>query len=205
MASHQEYLEYILESSQDLKARKMMGEYLLYFKGIMIGGIYDNRLLVKPCPQAGDYLKETIFEMPYEGGSPMYLVRETDNRVYLRGLFEILAAAHEKKEKPVMKHDMDTEEKICLLNGKDDRKAYALLKEMIRESKKSSEYVQYVDTFLEMIRDQRSSVRVRGFRMACAQGVHLETERMKEILCVLSGVLDEEKPTALRQYLASLY
>lgn len=102
-------------------------------------------------------------------------------------------------------HVTDDQEKLRILQGKDDKTAYTLLKQMMKASKESSKYVQYLDTFLNMTGDERSFVRVRGFRMACAQGVHLSKEKMKEVLEVLADVLDEEKPTAVRRYLTSLY
>lgn len=91
MASTKEYLDLILENLSDLEDityRKMMGEYIIYYRGKIIGGIYDNRLLVKPVKSAVEYMDEIIYELPYEGAKEMLLVSEAENRDYLTGLFE---------------------------------------------------------------------------------------------------------------------
>ena len=60
----------------------MMGEYLLYYKGILFGGIYDDRLLVKKVENNKKYnMKE---ELPYEGAKTMYLVEDVDNKELLK-------------------------------------------------------------------------------------------------------------------------
>lgn len=60
------------------------------YKDRIFGGIYDNRLLVKPVKAAEDHLKDITFEMPYEGAKPMYLVDNTDDKEYLKGLVEAM-------------------------------------------------------------------------------------------------------------------
>ena len=81
MASTKEFKEYILEQLEglnDISCKPMMGEYLLYFNGILFGGIYDDRLLVKIVEQNKKYnFQENI---PYESAKPMYLVDEIDDR-----------------------------------------------------------------------------------------------------------------------------
>lgn len=91
MASDKEYLNFILEQLSSLDGisyRSMMGEYIIYIKDKIAGGIYDNRLLVKPVKSAISYLPHAVFETPYEGAKEMLLVSEVDNADFLCGLFE---------------------------------------------------------------------------------------------------------------------
>lgn len=80
-----------------------MGEYILYYKGKIAGGIYDDRLLVKPLKAAIAYMPDASYEPPYIGAKEMLLVDEVDNREYLTGLFEAmdseLTASKQKKKK----------------------------------------------------------------------------------------------------------
>ena len=95
MASSKDYLAYILEQLSGLdgiRYRPMMGEYLLYYQGKLVGGIYDDRLLVKPTPSAGKLLPESPFVLPYEGAKEMLLVDEIDDRELLANLLEAVAA-----------------------------------------------------------------------------------------------------------------
>ena len=91
MASDREYLQFILgqlSGLEDITYRAMMGEYIIYYHGKIAGGIYDNRLLVKPVKSAISYMKKVSYEFPYEGAKAMLLVDEIDNAEYLAGLFE---------------------------------------------------------------------------------------------------------------------
>lgn len=93
MASSKEYLNFILEQLSelsDIKYRAMMGEYIIYYKGKIVGGIYDDRLLVKPVKSAKSYIKNPTYELPYAGGKEMLLVDEVDDREYLTGLFNAM-------------------------------------------------------------------------------------------------------------------
>lgn len=75
MASTPEYLEYVLDLLSDVpevSTRKMMGEYLLYAQGTLVGGVYDDRLLLKDTPATRAALP--TLEVPYEGAKPMRLV-----------------------------------------------------------------------------------------------------------------------------------
>lgn len=93
MASSKEYLEFILEQLselEDITYRAMMGEFIIYYKGKIVGGIYDDRFLVKPVKSAIEYMENVAYEEPYEGAKPMILVDETDNREYLKGLLEAM-------------------------------------------------------------------------------------------------------------------
>lgn len=93
MASSQEFRDYILGGCPGLTARAMMGEYLLYYLGKHIGGVYDNRLLVKPIDAACAVLPGAPREVPYEGAKELLLVEETDDRDLLRRLFDAMYAA----------------------------------------------------------------------------------------------------------------
>ncbi|MBR6873190.1 MAG: TfoX/Sxy family protein [Ruminococcus sp.] len=89
MASTKGYLDYILEQLSgvpDITFRGMMGEYILYCQGKIFGGIYDDRLLVKPTAAAKALMPEAPYELPYEGAKEMLLVEETDDPEYLRRL-----------------------------------------------------------------------------------------------------------------------
>ncbi len=93
MASSKEYLDFILEQLSDLDEityRAMMGEYILYYRGIIIGGIYDDRLLVKPVKSAVDLMPDTTFELPYEGAKEMLLVDDVDDKDFLAKLFNVM-------------------------------------------------------------------------------------------------------------------
>lgn len=94
MASKKEYLDYILEQLSgldDVSYRKMMGEYIIYYKNRIICGIYDDRFLVKPTDSAKRLMPEAVSELPYEGAKPMLLVENTDDRDFLCELLNVLA------------------------------------------------------------------------------------------------------------------
>ena len=89
MASSREYLDFILEQLsglEDVSWRGMMGEFILYYKGRIAGGIYDDRLLVKPVKAARELMPEAEEELPYEGAKPMLMVDNVDNREFLTKL-----------------------------------------------------------------------------------------------------------------------
>ena len=89
MASRKEYLDYVLEQFSDLEGvthRAMMGEYLLYWQGKLFGGVYDDRLLVKPVPAARALLPDAPEEAPYEGAKSMLLVEDMEDRDLLARL-----------------------------------------------------------------------------------------------------------------------
>lgn len=93
MASSRDYLDFILEQLselEDINYRYMMGEYILYYKGKIVGGIYDDRFLVKAVKSAIDYMQDIKYELPYEGAKEMLLVDDVDNREYLAGLFNVM-------------------------------------------------------------------------------------------------------------------
>ena len=100
MASSKEYLDFIMDQLSDLeevKVRAMMGEYIIYYRGKIVGGIYDDRFLVKPVPAAVELMPEAQKELPYEGAKEMLLVDNVDNREFmcnlLRAIYDELPAA----------------------------------------------------------------------------------------------------------------
>ena len=94
MASSKEYLEFILGQLSELEEityRAMMGEFIIYYRGKIVGGIYDDRLLVKPVKAAISYMPTAPYELPYEGAKQMLLlVDEVDNKNFLAGLFNAM-------------------------------------------------------------------------------------------------------------------
>lgn len=93
MASSKEYLNFVmgqLSELEEITYRKMMGEYIIYFHGKIVGGIYDDRLLVKPVKSAVDFMPNAVYEFPYEGAKEMLLVDEIDDKNFLTGLFNAM-------------------------------------------------------------------------------------------------------------------
>lgn len=93
MASTKGYLTFILEQLSGLDEityRAMMREYILYYRGKVVGGIYDDRLLVKSVKAAIELMPEATYELPYEGAKEMILVDELENRDFLALLFEAM-------------------------------------------------------------------------------------------------------------------
>ncbi|MBR5081363.1 MAG: TfoX/Sxy family protein [Bacteroidales bacterium] len=84
-----DYADFILEQLSgldEITARKMMGEYILYYRDKIIGGIYDNRFLVKPIRSAREKMPDASLELPYDGAKPMLLVDNVENRDFLKEL-----------------------------------------------------------------------------------------------------------------------
>ena len=93
MASSKEYLDFILEQLselEDISYRAMMGEYILYYRGKIVGGIYDDRLLIKPTKTAVAMMPNADMELPYEAAKEMLLVDDVDNKEFLRKLLEAM-------------------------------------------------------------------------------------------------------------------
>ena len=93
MASTKEYLDFILEQLSELDGigyRTMMGEYILYYRGKIVGGIYDNRFLVKPVKSAVVMMPNAELELPYKGAKEMLLVDNVENKEFLRELLEAM-------------------------------------------------------------------------------------------------------------------
>ena len=101
MASTKEYLDFILDQLSGLDEityRAMMGEYIIYYKGRIVGGVYDDRFLVKPTKSAAAMMPDAERELPYEGAKEMLLVDNVDDREFLQKLLEEMY-----KELPVPK------------------------------------------------------------------------------------------------------
>ena len=105
MGSSKEYLEYILEQLSDLEDishRAMMGEYILYYRGKIFGGIYDDRFLIKPVKIAKEMMPDANMELPYDGAMEMLLVDDVETREFLKELIEAmydeLPAARKRKK-----------------------------------------------------------------------------------------------------------
>ena len=104
MASSKEYLDYILEQLSGLDEityKAMMGEYIIYYRGKIIGRVYDDRFLVKPLKSAKSMMPEAELEPPYEGAKEMLLVDNIENKEFLKelleGMYEELPARKKKK------------------------------------------------------------------------------------------------------------
>ncbi len=94
MASRKEYLDYIMEQlsgAEGVTCRAMMGEYILYCQGKIFGGVYDDRLLVRPTKSAKALLPDAPMEPPYEGAKEMLLVENIDDRAFLCKLITAMA------------------------------------------------------------------------------------------------------------------
>lgn len=94
MASSKDYLEYVLEQLSEVDGiahRAMMGEYIIYCQGKVIGGIYDDRFLIKQTPSAKRIIPDAPLEIPYDGAKEMLLV-DVDNRELLKALIPAVAS-----------------------------------------------------------------------------------------------------------------
>ena len=93
MASSKEYLDFILEQLSeldDVSYRAMMGEYIIYYRGKVVGGIYDDRFLVKPVKSAVTMMPNADMELPYDGAKEMLLIDDVDNKEFLRELLDAM-------------------------------------------------------------------------------------------------------------------
>ena len=102
MASSKEYLDFILEQlslCEDVSYRAMMGEYIIYCKGKVVGGIYDDRFLVKPTKSARSMMPDATFELPYGGAKEMLLVKRVEDREFLKALFDKMIGELPEKTK----------------------------------------------------------------------------------------------------------
>ena len=105
MPTSKGYIDYIMEQLSeldDVSCRAMMGEYVLYYRGRIFGGVYDDRLLVKPTKSACTRMPLAVRELPYEGAKEMLLVDNVDDRAFLRALIEAMypELPEPKKRKP---------------------------------------------------------------------------------------------------------
>ena len=93
MASTKAYLDFILDQLSGLDEityRAMMGEYIIYYRSRIVGGVYDDRFLVKPTKSALTMMPNADMEVPYEGAKEMILVDDVENREFLRELLEAM-------------------------------------------------------------------------------------------------------------------
>lgn len=103
MASSKKYLEFVLEQLselEDITNKAMMGEYIIYYRGKIVGGIYDDRFLVKPVKAAKRLMPDAPLELPYEGAKEMLLMEKIDDKGFmaelLNAMFEELPAPKKK-------------------------------------------------------------------------------------------------------------
>ena len=105
MASNKDYLSFILEQLSelnDITYKAMMGEYIIYYQDKIVGGIYDNRFLVKPTKSAKSLMPDAPLELPYDGAKEMLLVENVDSKDFLTKLFNAMyseLSAPKKKKK----------------------------------------------------------------------------------------------------------
>ena len=95
MPSSKTYFEFIqkqLSALEEVTYRAMMGEYIIYYRGKIVGGIYDDRLLVKPTRTAKALTPAVDCEAPYEGAKEMLMVDNVDDREFIEGLFRAMSA-----------------------------------------------------------------------------------------------------------------
>ena len=100
MSSSKSYLDFVMDQLSGLDGiswRMMMGEYIIYYRGKIIGGIYDDRFLVKPTKAAVSMMPTATKELPYEGAKEMLLVDDVENRTFLEAL---LTAMYEELPAP---------------------------------------------------------------------------------------------------------
>lgn len=93
MASTKEYLNFVLEQLSeltDITYKSMMGEFIIYYRGKIVGGIYDDRFLVKPVKAAVSLIPDASYELPYDGAKEMLLVDDLDNREFLSKLLNAM-------------------------------------------------------------------------------------------------------------------
>ena len=106
MASSKDYLNFILEQLSELEEvtyRAMMGEYIIYYRGKVVGGIYDDRFLVKPTKSAISMMPNADMELPYDGAKEMLLVGDVENKELLR---ELIEAMYEELPAPKKRNKM---------------------------------------------------------------------------------------------------
>ena len=93
MASSKGYLNFILDQVSeldDVTYRTMMGEYIIYYQGKIVGGIYDDRFLVKPVKSAKTLMPSASMEVPYEGAKEMLLVDNVDSKEFMNELLNAM-------------------------------------------------------------------------------------------------------------------
>ena len=100
MPSTKEYLSFILKqlsALDEITHKAMMGEYILYYRGRIFGGIYDDRFLVKPVKSARELMPDAVLEPPYEGANEMLLVDNVDDKEFL---FQLITTMYNELPEP---------------------------------------------------------------------------------------------------------
>ena len=103
MASSKAYLDFILaqlSQLEEISYKAMMGEYIIYYRGKIVGGVYDDRFLVKPVKAAAVLMPEATYELPYAGAKEMLLVENVDSKAFLT---ELLNAMYDQLPAPKKK------------------------------------------------------------------------------------------------------
>ena len=101
MASSKEFLDFVLDQLSflpDITYRAMMGEYIIYYGGKVIGGIYDNRFLIKPTPSALKIISNPQMKIPYPKGKPMIMITDIENTELIAQLFNAMYPELPKKK-----------------------------------------------------------------------------------------------------------
>ena len=102
MASSKDYLNFILKQiscAEDVSYRSMMGEFIIYCTGKVVGGVYDDRFLVKPTASAKRAMPDGRYEKPYDGAKDMLLVDALEDKDFLKALLESIADELPNKKK----------------------------------------------------------------------------------------------------------
>ena len=102
MASSKSYLDFILEQLSildDIQYRPMMGEYIIYYKDKIVGGIYDDRFLVKPTKSTIEMMPDAEYAIPYDGAKQMLLVDRVEDRDFLKDLLDSMLSELPSKKK----------------------------------------------------------------------------------------------------------
>ena len=106
MASSRDYLEFVLDqlsALDDISYKAMMGEFIIYYQGKIVGGIYDDRFLVKPTEAARRMMPDAPQEIPYDGAKAMLLVEDVDDREFLCDLLNEMVDKLPAPKKPAQK------------------------------------------------------------------------------------------------------
>ena len=115
MASTKEYLDFVLEQLSgldEISSRAMMGEFILYYRGKVFGGIYDDRLLVKSVPVAVKMMPDAEMEPPYAGAKKMILVDDVDNRQFLCELVKSMWEELSKKKEKILQNGAEEHKQV---------------------------------------------------------------------------------------------
>lgn len=93
MASSREYVDFIMECiGEGASSRAMMGEYVVYYNGKVVGGVYDDRFLIKPTASAVAMLPDAAYELPYAGAKEMLLADRLEDGEFMHALMEAMYA-----------------------------------------------------------------------------------------------------------------